>query len=124
MGRNSLHQCCNQPAHKQGRYAHGDGKDSSLCCRYARVDFTWGASGSISVVTHFQAVPDVTLGSTSNKSDRTILAAFILLVLLTAAQGGVVGVAVWGRVQKATSIWKIVLVRLSSRQYIVPLLVS
>ena len=75
------------------------------------MDFTWGDAGSISVVTHFQAVPDVTLGSTSNKSDRTILAAFILLVLLTAAQGAAVGFAIWGRVQKATSIWKIVLVR-------------
>lgn len=80
-------------------------------CRYARVDFTWDPSGSIDVVAHFQAVPDVTLSfSSSDSIDQTVMAAFVLLVLLTAAQAGIVAVTVWGRLEKATSVWKILLV--------------
>lgn len=75
-----------------------------------RVDFTWGPSGSIDVVTHFQAVPDVTLSFSSDSMDQTVMAAFVLLVLLTAAQAGVVATAVWSRLQRATSSWKIILV--------------
>ncbi|KAL0024068.1 hypothetical protein WJX79_002467 [Trebouxia sp. C0005] len=77
---------------------------------YARVDFTWDPSGSIDVVAHFQAVPDVTLSfSSSDSIDQTVMAAFVLLVLLTAAQAGIVAVTVWGRLEKATSVWKILL---------------
>ncbi|KAL0020782.1 hypothetical protein WJX79_001465 [Trebouxia sp. C0005] len=53
---------------------------------YARVDFSWDSAGLIDVVTRFVAIPDVTLSLSSNKIDQTVLAAFVLHVLLTAAQ--------------------------------------
>ena len=87
-------------------------RQSDVACRYARVDFTWDPSGSIDVVAHFQAVPDVTLSFSSDSMDQTVMAAFVLLVLLTAAQAGIVAVTVWGRLEKATSLWKIILVRI------------
>ncbi len=85
-------------------------RQSDVGCRYARVDFTWDPSGSIDVVAHFQAVPDVTLSFSSDSMDQTVMAAFVLLILLTAAQAGIVAVSVWGRLEKATSVWKIILV--------------
>lgn len=38
------------------------------------------------MVARFVAIPDVTLSLSSNKIDQTVLAAFVLHVLLTAAQ--------------------------------------
>ncbi len=83
----------------------------SIHCRYARVDFTWDPSGSIDVISHYQAIPDVTLGFSSDSIDQTIMAAFVLLVLLTVAQAGISAVTIWRRLQKATSVWKVMLVR-------------
>ena len=79
--------------------------------RYARVDFTWDPSGSIGVVSHFQAVPDVALTLDRDPSHQTVMAAFVLLVLLAAAQAGLLGVAIWGRIQRATSLWRIMQAR-------------
>ncbi len=92
-------------------------RQSDVACRYARVDFTWDPSGSIDVVAHFQAVPDVTLSFSSDSMDQTVMAAFVLLVLLTAAQAGIVAVTVWGRLENAASVWKIILVRISTYEY-------
>ena len=80
-------------------------------CRYAKIDFTWEPSGHISVVSHFQAIADVTLSlSSSSKTDQTILAAFVLLVLLTCAQAAIVGFVTWHRITSATSLWRMFLV--------------
>ena len=81
-----------------------------MCCRYGRVDFTWLETGSIQVVTRVQALPFVSLrfGITSNK---IAFAAFVVLVLLTAAQAAVVGFSVWARITEATSWWRVVQVR-------------
>ena len=81
-----------------------------MCCRYGRVDFTWLETGSIQVVTRVQALPFVSLrfGISSNKIS---FAAFLVLVLLTAAQAALVGLSVWERITGATSWWRVVQVR-------------
>lgn len=82
------------------------------CARNARLDFTWLATGSIQVVTSFQALPFVSL-RTGSRSNGSILAAFVLLVLLIAAQLGVVAYLVWIRLSEATSFWRLLQVCLS-----------
>lgn len=67
-------------------------------------------TGSIQVVAQVQALPFVRL-CTGSSSDQTALAAFVLLVLLTAAQAGVVGYSVWARIAQARSWWRILQVR-------------
>ena len=83
------------------------------------MDFTWDPSGSIDVVAHFQAIPDVTLSLSSNSIDQTVMAAFVLLVLLTAAQAGLVASTVWGRMERASSVRKILLVCHDKKQNVV-----
>lgn len=83
---------------------------ASVWCRYVRMDFTWEISGHISAVTHFQAIPDVTLSFDSTRIAQTTLAAFVLLVLLTCTQACLVGFAIWHRLTRATSLWKVFLV--------------
>ena len=86
--------------------------DYWLCCRYARLDFAWMATGSIEVVTNIQALPFVSLRTGSSSNSR-ILAAFVLLVLLTAVQLGVVAYSLWVRMSEATSLLRILQVLLS-----------
>lgn len=74
------------------------------------MDFAWDPSGSIDVVAHFQAVPDVTLSFSGGSMNQTVMAAFVLLLVLIAAQAGGLAFTIWGRLQKATSLWKIILV--------------
>lgn len=83
------------------------------------MDFTWDPSGSIDVVAHFQAIPDVTLSLSSDSIDQTVMAAFVLLVLLTAAQAGLVACTVWGRMERASSVRKILLVCHDKEQNVV-----
>ena len=71
------------------------------------MDFTWDPAGLIDVVAQFVAIPDVTLTLSSNSIDQTILAAFVLLVLLTAVQSGLLVYSVLLGVKDFTSIWKI-----------------
>ena len=75
-------------------------------CRYARMDFTWVATGSIQVATHIQALPSISL-RTGTSASRRILAAAVLLVLLTAAQAGVVAYCLWLRISEATTFWAV-----------------
>lgn len=72
------------------------------------MDFKWLSTGSIQVVTHVQALPFVSLRSQGVGSNHTVLAAFVLLVLLTVAQGVLVGYTVWLRLTEATSVWRMV----------------
>ena len=71
------------------------------------MDFTWDPAGLINVVAQFVAIPDITLKVSSNSIDQTILAAFVLLVLLTAVQLGLLGYSVLSGVKDVTSISKI-----------------
>ena len=75
------------------------------------MDFTWLVTGSIQVVTHVQALPFISLRNWNVSGDKKVLVAFVLLVLLTAAQVGVVVYSVWVRITEATSWWKILQVR-------------
>ena len=70
------------------------------------MDFKWLSTGSIQVVTHVQALPLVSLRSHGVGSNHRVLAAFVLLVMLTAAQGALIGYTVWLRASEATSVWK------------------
>ena len=71
------------------------------------MDFTWDPAGLINVVARFVAIPDVTLTLSSNSIDQTILAAFVLLVLLTAVQLGLLVYSVLSGVKDFASISKI-----------------
>ena len=53
----------------------------------------------------FVAIPDVTLGLSSDSIDETVLAAFMLLVLLTAAQAGLTIYSVFHGYRQTSSIW-------------------
>ena len=70
------------------------------------MDFTWMSSGSIQVVTYFQGLPFVSL-QTGSRTNSKILAAFVLLMMLTAAQVAVVAYYLWLRMSEATSLWRI-----------------
>ena len=74
-------------------------------CRYAKIDFSWDPAGLIDVVARFVAIPDVTLGLSSDSIDETVLAAFMLLVLLTAAQAGLTIYSVFHGYRQTSSIW-------------------
>lgn len=76
--------------------------------RYARIDFTWGLAGLINVVARFVAIPDVTLKSSSSSIDQTVLAAFVLLVLLTAAQAGLLIYSVFHGTRASPSVWTMI----------------
>ncbi|DBA80580.1 TPA: hypothetical protein ACH3X1_007841 [Trebouxia sp. C0004] len=75
---------------------------------YARIDFTWGLAGLINVVARFVAIPDITLKSSSSSIDQTVLAAFVLLVLLTAAQAGLLIYSVFCGTRASTSVWTMI----------------
>ena len=74
--------------------------------RYGRVDFTWMDSGFIQVVTTVQALPYVNLRLGNIAGSQRILVAFVLLMMLTAAQVVIVGHAVWVKMSEATSWWR------------------
>ncbi|KAL0020772.1 hypothetical protein WJX77_012245 [Trebouxia sp. C0004] len=75
---------------------------------YARVDFSWDSAGLIDVVTRFVAIPDVTLSLSSNKIDQTVLAAFVLNVLLTAAQLSVLMYSLFCEIRQTSTNWNTV----------------
>jgi hypothetical protein len=79
-----------------------------VCCRYARIDFNWDLAGLINVVARFVAIPDITLKSSSSSIDQTVLAAFVLLVLLTAAQAGLLIYSVFHGSKASTSVWTMI----------------
>ena len=79
-----------------------------VCCRYARIDFNWDLAGLIDVVARFVAIPDITLKSSSSSIDQTVLAAFVLLVLLTAAQAGLLIYSVLHGTRASTSVWTMI----------------
>ncbi len=79
-----------------------------VCCRYARIDFNWDLAGLIDVVARFVAIPDITLKSSSSSIDQTVLAAFVLLVLLTAAQAGLLIYSVFHGTRASTSVWTMI----------------
>ncbi len=56
----------------------------------------------------FVAIPDVTLSLSSNSIDQTTLASFVLLVMLTAAQAGLVMYSLLHGFKQASSIWAII----------------
>jgi len=85
-----------------------EGDCASACRRYARIDFTWGLAGLINVVARFVAIPDITLKSSSSSIDQTVLAAFVLLVLLTAAQTGLLIYSVFHGTRAGTSVWTMI----------------
>ena len=62
------------------------------------------------MVSHFQAIANVALSFSSIKTEATALVAFVLLLLLTCAQAGLVGFFIWHRLATATSLWKLLLV--------------
>ena len=85
-----------------------EGDCAFASCRYARVDFTWGLAGLIGVVARFVAIPDITLKSSSNSIDQTVLAAFVLLVLLTAAQAGLLIYSVFHGSRASSSVYTMI----------------
>lgn len=82
------------------------------------MDFTWVATGFIQVATHVQALPSISLRTGSSSSSSKILVAGVLLVLLTAAQAGVVAYSLWLRMSEATTFWAILQVLSSQMQCI------
>lgn len=78
------------------------------------MDFSWDSAGLIDVVTRFVAIPDVTLSLSSNKIDQTVLAAFVLHVLLTAAQFGVLMYSLFREVRQTSANWNTIQVFLQS----------
>ena len=70
------------------------------------MDFSWDQAGLIDVVASFVAIPDVALVLGSNSTDQTILAAFVLLVLLTAGQASFLMYSIFYKVRQASSIFK------------------
>lgn len=83
----------------------------AACCRYARLDFTWDQAGLVNVATRFVAIPDITLTMRGSTIDRTILAAFVLLVLLTATQAGLIAWSIFHEMTGSNSLWTAVQVR-------------
>ena len=79
--------------------------EEAACCRYGRLDFAWDQAGLISVATRFVAIPDITFTLGGSTIDQTILAAFVLLVLLTAAQAGFIGWSVLHEMTEFNSLW-------------------
>jgi len=78
------------------------------------VDFSWDSAGLIDVVTRFVAIPDVTLSLSSNKIDQTVLAAFVLHVLLTAAQLSVLMYSLFCKLRQTSANWNTIQVILQS----------
>ena len=78
-----------------------------LAGRYGRIDFTWMESGFIQVVATVQALPYISLRFGNIAGSQSILVAFVLLMMLTAAQVVIVGHSVWVKMSEATSWWRI-----------------
>lgn len=76
------------------------------------MDFSWDQAGLIDVVTSFVAIPDVALVFSSNSTDQTILAAFVLLVLLTAGQASFLMYSIFYKVRQTSSVFKTIQVSL------------
>ena len=60
------------------------------------------------MVARFVAIPDITLKSSTSSIDQTVLAAFVLLVLLTAAQAGLLIYSVSHGSKAGTSVWTMI----------------
>ena len=75
-------------------------------CRYARLDFSWDLAGQIDAVCHFVAIPNVQLSLSSSRVDQTVLAAFVLLVLLAAAQTGWLVYSCLHEMHPEDTLWK------------------
>lgn len=72
------------------------------------MDFTWQLAGHITATAQFVAVPDVTLTRGSNTLDQTVLAAFGMLLALTAAQAGLLVFSIFHGVKQIGSAWAVV----------------
>ena len=64
------------------------------------------------MVASFVAIPDVALILGSNSTDQTILAAFVLLVLLTAGQASFVVYSIFHNIRQTSSVLKTIQVSL------------
>ena len=76
------------------------------------MDFSWDPAGLIDVVTSFVAIPDVTLSLSSNKIDQTVLAAFVLHVLVTAAQLSMLMYSLFCELRQTSANWNTIQVSL------------
>ena len=64
------------------------------------------------MVAHFVAIPDVTLSLNSSSVDKTVLAAFVLLLLLTVVQAALLLRSIYSETVQTRSIWSSVQVGL------------
>lgn len=65
------------------------------------------------MISHVVAIPDVTLSLNSSSSiDQTVLAAFVLLLLLTLVQAALLLHSIYSQVEQTKSIWNAVQVGL------------
>lgn len=64
------------------------------------------------MMSHVVAIPDVTLSLSSSSIDQTVLAAFVLLLLLTLVQAALLLHSIYSQAEQTKSIWNAVHVSL------------
>lgn len=64
------------------------------------------------MVAHFVAIPDFNLSLNSSSTDKTVLAAFVLLLLLTVAQATLLLHSIYSEIVQTRSIWSAIQVGL------------